>query len=190
MTTEHAIHVRGKSYIAYSFIGTVVQSNKQFETVVSGSGGGGASYNGTGSTASVKVSSRTYTHDDIFLVNEHGAEQVIRLIDWDIATREGHLLQVIWLIEANQDEGPYIIINNLTTQTEVWGDKPLRQVIHLEFWRVCVLPLVILACGIWLFGLWLGLIAVIAYAYFCIYQPWQAAIYSAKVQLQAVLKRM
>lgn len=187
MLSNNVIQIRGKNYHVYEFTGRVAHSNKQLETVVSGGGGGGATYQGTGGTAPVSISSRTYTHDDIFLVNEQGQEQVIRLVDWNLATREGHVIQAIWMIKDGQDSGPYLIINNLTTQTVQWSDKKLGEVLRLEWWRIFIIPIVILIVGGIILG-WLVIFAIIAYFYFGVHKPWKDAIQSAKEQLKLFIQ--
>ncbi|KAA8733250.1 hypothetical protein F4V57_08470 [Acinetobacter qingfengensis] len=187
MAADGVIQVRGKNYSVYEFTGKVAHSNKQLETVVSGGGGGGATYQGTGGSAPVSIRSTTYTHDDIFLVNTEGQEQVIRLLDWNIATREGHEIQAIWLIKQGKDTGPYIIINNLTTNTVQWSDKKLGELLRLEWWRIFVVPIAILILGGIILG-WIVIFAVIAYFYFGVHKPWKDDIQSAKEQLKPFIQ--
>lgn len=187
MVANSVIQVRGKNYNVYEFTGKVAHSNKQLETVVSGGGGGGATYQGTGGTAPVSISSKTYTHDDIFLVNEQGQEHVLRLVDWDIATRESHVIQAIWLIKEGKDTGSYVAINNLSTNTLLWGDSgrhgSIGKLVRPEWWKVFILPIVILVASAMIIS-WLSIFVVIAYFYFVVHKPWKDDIQSVKDQLK------
>ena len=187
MSALNTIQIRGKTYHVYEFTGKVAQSNKQLETVVSGGGGGGATYQGTGGSAPVRISSTTYTHDDIFLVNEQGQEHVMRLVDWDIATREGHIIQAIWLIPEGKDQGSYVAINNISTNTLLWGDHgrhgSIGKLVRPEWWKVFILPIVVLVVSGMIIS-WLAILVVIAYFYFVVHKPWKDDIQSVKDQLK------
>ena len=52
------ITIHNKEYRIYEVTGKILESNKQRELHVYGSGGGGATYNGTGGTAPVNIQSR------------------------------------------------------------------------------------------------------------------------------------
>ncbi|GAA5017446.1 hypothetical protein GCM10023206_30200 [Acinetobacter puyangensis] len=191
MASNNVIQVRGKNYNIYEFTGKVAHSNKQLETVVSGGGGGGATYQGTGGAAPVRISSTTYTHDDIFLVNDQGQEHVLRLVDWDIATREGHIIQAIWLIKEGKDEGSYVAINNLSTNTLLWGDRgrhgSIGKLVRPEWWKVFILPIVILVASAMIIS-WLSIVLVIVYFYFVVHKPWKDDIQSVKNQLKPFIQ--
>lgn len=105
------------TYTIYYKRGIVVGKDKNFETQVHGSGGGGGTYQGTGSSVSISVSSTTYIHDKIFLQHEDGKESVLELTDWDIACREGHELLIVWIIRDDKNNGHYLAIKNMTTDT-------------------------------------------------------------------------
>lgn len=106
------IIIHNKSYRFYSFVGEVTETSRQRETLVSGYGGGGATYNGTEATAPVNITSRTIVHDEFFLVNEQGEEEHFHLQNWTLPTRVGHKLQMIWIIPPKQQKGPTVLMNN------------------------------------------------------------------------------
>jgi hypothetical protein len=105
------INIRGKEFEVHSLVGRVASAGKQLETIVSG--GGGMVHNGNG--GSRPVSSRTVVHDQLFLVDNSGREHAVKLVDWDIAVREGHVLGLTWLIRKGENFGPYVIVHNETT---------------------------------------------------------------------------
>jgi len=104
----------GSKFTIYYSRGKVVGKDKNFETRVSG-GGGGASYQGTGGSAPISISSTTYIHDKIYLDIGNGKETAIELTDWDIACREGHDMMVVWIIKDNNQRGKYVAVKNFTT---------------------------------------------------------------------------
>ena len=74
ITMNKQVTVNNKTYVIEEFFGRVVESNRERETKVSGSGGGGATWNGYGTTAPVDISSETTVHDEFFLIDEQGNE--------------------------------------------------------------------------------------------------------------------
>ena len=104
------ITIHNKEYRIYEVTGKILESNKQRELHVYGSGGGGATYNGTGGTAPVNIQSSTTIHDEFFLIDQDGQEHSIKLKNWDVSLREGHEIQVIWVISPNQERGPYVVL--------------------------------------------------------------------------------
>jgi hypothetical protein len=109
------ILINGKAYEHYHVTGRVTGASKHLETQVSGGGGGGYSYQGTGSSYSAPVTSRTFTHDQVFVAAGDGKEHALKLVDWDLAVREGHDLTAVWLIKRGKSSGPYVAIQNHTT---------------------------------------------------------------------------
>ena len=108
-----SIAIHNKTYEIHQFMGKVEGTSKQRETRVHGGGGGGVVRNGQGATAPVRISSTTTVHDNFFLLNEESnAEKDISLQNWDVALREGHKVQVIWVIPPKSNAGPYVVVNN------------------------------------------------------------------------------
>lgn len=104
-----------KSYDILVFTGTVVGSDKHLETKISSTGGGGTTVGGFGTTNRVRVTSKTITHDDIFLQNEQGEEKAFKFKNFNISCREGHELTVISVIQKGKERGPHLAVVNHTT---------------------------------------------------------------------------
>ena len=121
--------------------GKVASANKQLETKVSGGGGGGGgySYQGTGfsHTAPVRITSKTVTHDEIYLVDADGQEHALRLQDWDLSVREGHELTAVWLVKKGKSSGDYVVMHNATLGETNYDDKKLAK-LHRTWWLVPV----------------------------------------------------
>ena len=104
--------IQGKTYEICQFSGEILEANKQRETQVHGSGGGGATYKGTGGTAPVNVYSTTTIHNEFFVLDRSGQEHSVSLANWNLNLRNGHDIQLIWLIPPKQAQGPYVLLNN------------------------------------------------------------------------------
>lgn len=127
------IVINNKTYEHCSFRGSVVGASKQLETKVSGGGGGGSMYRGTGYTAPVHVTSTTTTHDMVHLANESGEEHALRLQNWDLSVRETHRLTAVWLVRKGRKKGPYVAIHNHTLGETDYDDKALAKM-HRSLW--------------------------------------------------------
>ncbi|RZL44879.1 MAG: hypothetical protein EOP00_18785 [Pedobacter sp.] len=121
------IKIGGDSYGIYYIKGTVVGKDKHLETRISGGGGGGYSNQGTGYSAAVSISSRTITHDKIFLLDENGKEHAAELTDWDVACREGHQMLMQQVVKGNKASGPYVCVANLTTDTVLTKNHKIQE---------------------------------------------------------------
>lgn len=119
--------IHNKLYRFCSFHGDVAETSRQRETLVSGYGGGGATYDGTGATAPVNITSRTIVHDEFFLVNEQGEEEHFHLQNWTLPTRVGHKLQMIWIIPPKQQKGPTVLMNNKNLRQSERADGRIQE---------------------------------------------------------------
>lgn len=119
--------IHNKLYRFCSFHGDVAETSRQRETLVSGYGGGGATYDGTGATAPVNITSRTIVHDEFFLVNEQGEEEHFHLQNWTLPTRVGHTVQMIWIVPPNKNQGPYAVMNNKNLRQSEWADGKIQE---------------------------------------------------------------
>jgi hypothetical protein len=127
------IGINGKAYDHHFVRGEVMAADKQLETKVSGSGGGGGSFRGTGYNAPVTISSTTTTHDMIHMVDDDGQEHAIRLQNWDLAVRTSHRLTAIWLAKKGTGKGPYVAIHNHTLNETDYNEKHLDK-LHRSLW--------------------------------------------------------
>jgi hypothetical protein len=154
------IIINKKIYEHHFFRGTVVGAEKQLETKVSGSGGGGGSYRGTGYQAPVRISSTTVTHDMIHLADEDGKELALRLQNWDLAARESHRLTAIWVVKKGRKNGPYVAIHNHTLDATDYNERELAK-LHRSLWillaSIAVLFLPFLGTGTKIFLMLVGL---------------------------------
>jgi hypothetical protein len=145
----HEITINGKPFELHAVTGRVAAANKQLETRVHGGGGGGYTYQGTGHTAPVHITSTTVTHDQIYVVDGSGQEHALRLQNWNIACREGHELIAVWLIKKGKSSGPYVAIRNSTINETKYDDKELAK-LHRPWWPLgtLLLPFVLHFSGL------------------------------------------
>ena len=127
------ITANGKTFEVHAVTGRVASASKQLETRVSGGGGGGMTYQGTGFNNAVHITSTTVTHDQIFLVDDGGREHALRLQNWDVACREGNELTAVWLIRKGKSAGPYVAVRNRTIDETKYDDRVLAR-IHRPVW--------------------------------------------------------
>lgn len=113
----------------YSFTGRVIDSTQQLETKVSGSGGGGAIYQGSGAVAPVNISSTTTVHNQFFLIDEDNKEISVKLQNWDISLRTEHTVKVIWAIPGKASNGPFVTVKNFNLNEVSWSNNQLKTVV-------------------------------------------------------------
>ncbi len=143
--------INGKVYEHYWVTGKVAGASKHLETRISGGGGGGYSYQGTGFSSSAPVTSQTITHDQVFLADGNGREHALKLQNWDLATREGHELTAVWVVRKGKSSGPYLAIRNHTTDDTQYNDSELAK-LHRPTWALfsLVTPFVLGGTGVML----------------------------------------
>ncbi|PZX49891.1 hypothetical protein [Algoriphagus chordae] len=109
-----------KAFNIYQFSGEVAESGKNLETRVSGGGGGGSTYQGSGYSAPVSITSQTVIHDQLFLINSEGKERSFQLQDFNLACRKGNNVTVYWYIREGKSQGSYFgVINHSTDQNYI-----------------------------------------------------------------------
>jgi hypothetical protein len=136
MTQE--LTINGKTYERHWVTGKVTGASKHLETRISGGGGGGYTHNGTGFSSTAPITSQTVTHDQIFIADGSGKEHTLKLQNWDIAAREGHEMSAIWLIKKGKKSGPYVAIQNHTTDELSYNDAELSR-LHRPTWALLAL---------------------------------------------------
>lgn len=153
---SETITVRNKHYDISHFIGTVTQREKQRETRVSSSGGG---------DAPVHTSSTTYIHDEIFLENETGDQQVLKLVNWDISAKEGNTVQTLAASKSGKKQQYYVAIQNISTGSVYWERKEaLRRIFgYPALSNVALFWLLLAVCPA--IGYWLGADTQTVYSY-------------------------
>jgi hypothetical protein len=150
MKTIHPSHA--SSFEVYSFTGMVEESGKNMETKVYGGGGGGATYQGTGGSAPVTISSRTVVHDQFFLVNAEGREQAFQLQDFNLAARKSNILTVFWGIKSGRESGNYFAIKNHSTNQEFYRDDLLKSYFIKGWLQGVLLVAAVLLLGVGFLG--------------------------------------
>lgn len=122
-----------KTYTVCDFWGEAVDVSKQLETKVTGSGGGGSTWDGYGHTRPVEIHSTTTVHDDLYLLNANGQEKHFALTDWRISARIGHTMQVLWLIAENEQTGPYVAVYNKNLNQCFWKNDALQELANAHY---------------------------------------------------------
>ncbi|MBA4285539.1 MAG: hypothetical protein C0434_08420 [Xanthomonadaceae bacterium] len=120
------VHVGSKAIEIHTFSGEVLESQKWTTTQISGGGGGGYSHNGTGFSSSAPVTSRTTTHDQIFVRAPSGEERALELSDVHLAVRKGQWLTLVLAIKAGKQQGPYVAVYNHNTGALDWVAKAVN----------------------------------------------------------------
>ena len=132
----------GKEYEIYSVSGKVLDSQKHYETRVSGGGGGGYSNQGTGYTAPVSISSTTVIHDNIFIQDKDGKEHALQLSGFNVVSRVGNELTAVWAIKKNKKKGPYVaVVNHTLSEVSFNGSQMLRMM--LPHWLITIGALIV-----------------------------------------------
>ena len=124
----------GRQYNLYWVTGKVLQVGKNMETRVTGSGGGGFSYKGTGATSSVSISSQTIVHDQLILEDGEGVEHSFQLMHFDIAARESNVLTVLWAIKQGKESGKVMVVRNKTTRKTYFRNDVINGVFFHPWW--------------------------------------------------------
>jgi len=137
------------NWTAYRLVlntGKVLNSLKNLETKVSGSGGGSAIYDRTW-TNPIKITSETTIHDQIILGNDNGQEYAYQLSGFNLACREGNKLTVITALKQRNNRGHYFaIINHTTNQTFYHHDVIERLCRPISFLYPAVIVLNVFLC--------------------------------------------
>ncbi|MDZ7643354.1 MAG: hypothetical protein U5K76_03420 [Woeseiaceae bacterium] len=120
----------GLEYHVYTRTGTVEGSDTRAETEVSGqiSGGGGASYGGTGYNAPVSgsVQSKTTRYQNIFLKDDDGVEHTIELVNFLVPCKEGQKLTLYLITPGRKDAGSYFSAYNHNSRQKYDHVKAIR----------------------------------------------------------------
>jgi hypothetical protein len=132
---RHTVHF-------YATTGTVLECTKRSETHVSGSGGGGVTYNGYGSNSNVRISSTTSVHDDLHLKTAVG-EQAFQLVNFNLAVRKDNRVTVLHAVRDGKKTGPYVaVVNHSNGQVFSKLDALAPLCRPAWWWSVATLPAV------------------------------------------------
>lgn len=121
--------LNGKKYNLHQYTGTVEEAQKRDVLEIKSSGGGGHLHNGTGYVAPPQITSTTHTYDDIYLKAKDGSEHLVQLLNWNVASKQGNVLQALWLIPAGSKHATdYTLIHNHNTGKSYWQDSLLSSI--------------------------------------------------------------
>ena len=120
--------INGNEFTFQSTTGKVLSTNKNLETKVSGHGGGGGSFRGTGFTNSVKIKSTTTIHDQLFIEDADGSEHSYQLQDFDISCREGNQITILAAFKDNAKSGRNFAVINHTTKKTFFSEHNLQKI--------------------------------------------------------------
>jgi hypothetical protein len=116
----------------HSLSGTIKKYNQFVETKVSGSGGGGAFYKGTGDISDINISTSHTLRREIFLESDDGRLHPLKLTGWeDFMCMEGNKISLVWIIEKGMDSGDYVYLKNHTTGRGSWWKSGVGR--HFKF---------------------------------------------------------
>ena len=104
------------------FEGQVLHADRQFETHVGSSGGGGSVGPHGGFVAAPQVASHSTDHQTVFVRSNDGVEQSFNLQNWNLPVRPGSRLALVWAGKAGDDNGAILGARNLDSGEERWRD--------------------------------------------------------------------
>ncbi len=146
-----------RSFNIYHFTGKVASATKNMETKVSGSGGGGGSYQGTGYNAPVRITSTTIVHDQLFIVDKEGQEQALQLQGFNLACREGNIVTASWAVQEGAEEGPYFAITNHSTNQQFINEAVVKKIVSFGTKKGNVLSGCLILLAIFAVVIYLGI---------------------------------
>lgn len=159
------VEINNKQRTLLWLTGTVAGAQKNFGNEVHVSGGGGYVHQGSGFVNPVHVHSESIAHDRIFIYDHKGNEYDIKLRNWDVGCREGHLVTLVWLDRSENKRGSFITVNhtgnndnylairNHTTGKTIYNSELITKMSRFNWILVCIIATcVCYVPGIFLFG--------------------------------------
>lgn len=131
-TAMKAFEHKGKQVEFRSVTGEITGAHKHAETYVSGSGGGGSTFNGQGHTSPVRISSTVVIKQEFFLKPGEGNQIPVQLSAEDIPLTNGQNITMIsghagdtgkgiWTHLVNHNAALYWKLGDAKTHTVSWG---------------------------------------------------------------------
>jgi hypothetical protein len=121
---------KGKQVEFRSVTGEVAGAHKHAETYVSGSGGGGSTFNGHGRTSPVRINSTVVVKQEFFLKPGNGNQIPVQLSAEDIPLTDGQNVTMIsghagdigkWTHLVNHNAALYWKLGDAGTHAVAWG---------------------------------------------------------------------
>jgi hypothetical protein len=119
MTSENTFNIGKATYNLNYFTGKVLESKTRDVLSVSGGGGGGQIYQGSGNISGSSISSHSTRYDTLFLRDSSGKEDTFEFRNSGINVRNGQIVTVIWAIKEGKESGGYIAIHNHNTNETI-----------------------------------------------------------------------
>ena len=123
----------GRQFDIYSNTVEVVNHDKQLQTSVHGSGGGGSTFQGYGNTSNVKISSITTPNDYLSVKQDDGTETSVHVIYFDVICNVGHKLTLVSATEKSTGEEQYIAIYNHNTSQKFFNHFSVQKLFSISF---------------------------------------------------------
>ncbi len=158
----------GKQVVFNEAAGIVAGVHKHAETTVSGSGGGGSTYNGQGHTNAVSITSTITVKQEFFLKTANGKQVPVQLSGMDIPIMDGQVVTMIsgsagkcecWTHLVNHDTESYWPIGSALDLVEAAG-------MVRRMWVSIVIGLAVwIGIAVVLNG-WIGFVAAVGFLVF------------------------
>lgn len=99
----------GKQVVFNEAVGIVAGTHKHAETTVSGSGGGGSTYNGQGHTDAVSITSTITVKQEFFLKTANGKQVPVQLSGMDIPIMDGQNVTMISVLDGKDKHWTHLV---------------------------------------------------------------------------------
>ena len=120
--TSEAINIDGSNVIVRRLVGEVLHSDRNFETHIAGSGGGGWVGPNGGYVSDAQVTSHATQHQKVFIRTDSGSEEAFDFSNWNLSVRPGSRLAMITCLESGGSVQSVLATRNLDTGEEKWLD--------------------------------------------------------------------
>jgi hypothetical protein len=129
------LKLSNKSVEIYSITGKVVSVKQRNQSHIHASGGGGTIINGTGNIRDISISTSNTHHQEIFIEDMDGLQHPVQLTNWNLPFIEGNVLTVVWIMEPGDKVGPYVLIQNHSTNQYAILDDKIKSFSRVTFFK-------------------------------------------------------
>ena len=132
------LNINGENYTVYIFRGKVLKNRTYTtsRTEITGSGGGGVLYKGTGRIKPSEVQAHTThtDHTELYLENSEGKQNVTEVSGVRLQALAGHDVIKIWIIREGDERGPTVGFYNVTLNKFFWVDSRWEEFHRHTLW--------------------------------------------------------
>ena len=132
------LNINGENYTVYIFRGKVLKNRTYTtsRTEITGSGGGGVLYKGTGRIKPSAVQAHTThtDHTELYLENSEGKQNVTEVSGVRLQALAGHDVIKIWIIREGDERGPTVGFYNVTLNKFFWVDSRWEEFHRHTLW--------------------------------------------------------